>query len=386
MQPASPKVSVVSQPASRNKLEIVGVSHHFNNVAAVNNVSLNVRAGEFLTLLGSSGSGKTTLLRIIAGLQMPTDGKVLLDGKDITYASPQERGIGFIFQQYALFPHLSVFDNIAYPLRVRGVGAAEIKERVQQALARVNLADVGRRSSRELSGGQQQRIAIARALVYEPAVLLMDEPLGALDRRLRVHMQVELRQLQRRLGLTCVYVTHDQEEALTMSDRIGVMREGRLIQLAEPQDLYRNPADHHVASFVGETNLFRCDVRQVDADTFDVSLAEHESATRTRQPAHMAAPLSEGPALLAVRPEVLIFNAPATDFAVEMKVVETLFLGNVAVVLGESEGGAQVRVQIPAADHHRYGLGDEVRVGWNLADSRFLPAAAAVEGANARGR
>ncbi|MFT3821647.1 MAG: ABC transporter ATP-binding protein [Rubrivivax sp.] len=370
----------------QNKVKIVGVSHRFNNVAAVNNVSLNVRTGEFLTLLGSSGSGKTTLLRIIAGLQMPSEGQVLLDGKDITYASPQEREIGFIFQQYALFPHLSVFDNIAYPLRVRAVGKAETKDRVEQALARVNLPGVGSRFGRELSGGQQQRIAIARALVYEPAVLLMDEPLGALDRRLRVHMQVELRQLQRRLGLTCIYVTHDQDEALTMSDRIGVMRDGRLIQIAEPQDLYRNPADHHVASFVGETNLFPCDIRQVDAQMFDVTLAERESTARTRHAANTAVPLSEGPALLAVRPEALTLDGIATDFAVDATVVETLFLGNVAVVLAESQGGTRLRVQIPAVDHHRYVLGDAVRVGWSFADSRVLPAAATAASASVRGR
>jgi ABC-type Fe3+/spermidine/putrescine transport system ATPase subunit len=183
-------------------------------------------------------------------------------------------------------------------------------------------------------------------------------------------------------------VTHDQEEALTMSDRIGVMREGRLVQLAEPQDLYRSPADHHVASFVGETNLFECDVRLVDNESAEVTLSERRVSARMRRQDHIGSPLSAGPALLAVRPEVLSVGAASTDFTLDAGVVETLFLGNVAVLLCESAGGARVRVQIPTSDHHRYALGDTVRVGWNLSDSRLLPAAgsAAAVGANLRGR
>jgi putative spermidine/putrescine transport system ATP-binding protein len=205
-------------------VRLMHITHRFGDVMALNDVSLEVWPGEFVTLLGPSGSGKSTLLRIIAGLTAPSAGQVFIAGEDVSLMPTQRRGVGFVFQNYALFPHLSVFENIAYPLRIRGVKAPALGHRVDQALARVNLHELGHRQPAQLSGGQQQRVAVARALVYEPAVLLMDEPLGALDRKLRKHMQLELRQLQQDLQISCIYVTHDQEEALTMSDRIAVMQ------------------------------------------------------------------------------------------------------------------------------------------------------------------
>ena len=237
------------------------ITHRFGSFTALDHVSLDVGQGEFVTLLGQSGSGKSTLLRIIAGLTAPTEGQVFINGADMSSVPAQRRGVGFVFQNYALFPHLTVFENIAYPLRIRSMKTAEIRQRVDQALARVNLHDLGNRYATQLSGGQQQRVAVARALVYEPAVLLMDEPLGALDRKLREHMQIELRQLQQDLRISCVYVTHDQEEALTMSDRIAVMQAGRIHQIGDPVTVYRHPVSSFVADFVGSTNLFECHVR-----------------------------------------------------------------------------------------------------------------------------
>jgi ABC-type Fe3+/spermidine/putrescine transport system ATPase subunit len=254
---AVPRVAAVS---------LSHITHRFGAFVALDDVSLDVWPGEFVTLLGQSGSGKSTLLRIIAGLTAPSAGRVLINGRDVSTVPTQRRGVGFVFQNYALFPHLTVFENIAYPLRIRSMKMPEIQQRVEQALARVNLHGLGDRFAAQLSGGQQQRVAVARALVYEPAVLLMDEPLGALDRKLRKHMQIELRQLQQDLRISCVYVTHDQEEALTMSDRIAVMQGGRIYQVGDPVTVYRHPVSSFVADFVGSTNLFECRVLGVGVD------------------------------------------------------------------------------------------------------------------------
>ncbi len=223
-------------------------------VVAVHGLDLAVRRGELLTLLGPSGSGKTTTLMLLAGFETPDSGRILLEGRDIAHTPPHRRGIGVVFQSYALFPHMDVAENVAFPLEVRGVPKPERAERVARALAMVRLeAYAGRRPS-QLSGGQQQRVALARALVFEPPIVLLDEPLGALDKSLREEMQLELRALHRRLGVTMLYVTHDQHEALTLSDRIAVFESGRLRQLAPPRRLYEEPADAFVAGFVGENN------------------------------------------------------------------------------------------------------------------------------------
>lgn len=223
--------------------------------AAVDNVSLDVARGEFLTLLGASGSGKTTTLRMIAGFEHPTSGEILMDGQPLTLLPPFKRELNTVFQQYALFPHMSVRDNVGYGLRMRKVAKTEIGERVTQALEMVQLGNLGERAPRQLSGGQQQRVALARALVNRPRVLLLDEPLGALDLKLRKEMQLELKSLNRQLGITFLYVTHDQEEALTMSDRIALMRNGRIEQLSGPREMYEQPVSRYVADFIGETNL-----------------------------------------------------------------------------------------------------------------------------------
>ena len=238
-------------------LELRELSRRFGDFVALDSVNLSVQAGEFLTVLGASGSGKTTTLRLIAGFDRPTSGSILMDGTDLAPLPPFRRPVNTVFQHYALFPHMSVRDNVGYGLRMQKVAPAEIGRRVDEALAMVRLDDFGGRAPKQLSGGQQQRVALARALVNRPRVLLLDEPLGALDLKLRREMQLELKQLQTQVGITFIYVTHDQEEALTMSDRIVLMRAGRIEQIGTPREMYDSPRSRYVADFIGDTNLLR---------------------------------------------------------------------------------------------------------------------------------
>jgi spermidine/putrescine ABC transporter ATP-binding subunit len=244
----------LSLPAEEGRLWIESVSHSYGAGMVLKNVTVDVGSGEFLTLLGASGSGKTTLLRIIGGLVLPTVGRIRVGRRDITQLPPEKREIGFVFQNYALFPHMTVWENVGFALKVRKVAAGEITNRVRDVLTLVGLSDLGNRYPAQLSGGQQQRVALARAIVFQPKVLLLDEPLGALDRQLRQRLGLELRSLQRRSGITMVYVTHDQEEAFTMSTQVAVMREGEILQIGAPEEIYRRPADLFVARFVGEIN------------------------------------------------------------------------------------------------------------------------------------
>jgi putative spermidine/putrescine transport system ATP-binding protein len=243
-------------------VRLVGVHKAYGEVAAVDGVDLDVEAGEFFTMLGPSGSGKTTTLRLIAGFERPDAGHIELHGVDVTRRAPYERDVNTVFQDYALFPHMTIADNVGYGLRVKGVGRRERKERVEAALAMVRLPDVGSRKPIQLSGGQRQRIALARSLVNRPRVLLLDEPLGALDLKLRQEMQIELKRIQQEVGLTFVYVTHDQEEALTMSDRLAVFNEGRVEQVGRPAEVYERPATEFVAGFVGVSNVLARDGRR----------------------------------------------------------------------------------------------------------------------------
>jgi iron(III) transport system ATP-binding protein len=233
-------------------------------VTAVDNVSLEIKEGEFITLLGPSGCGKTTTLRMIAGFEFPTDGDIELDGKNINTLPPHKRDMSMVFQSYAIFPHLTVFENIAYGLKVQRLPRKEILERVEQVLGLVELEGFGKRTPDQLSGGQQQRVALARALIMEPKVLLMDEPLSNLDAKLREQMRYEIRQIQQKIGITSIYVTHDQTEAMTMSDRIVVMNEGRIEQVGSPTEIYRRPANRFVADFIGKANFVEGVVDEVD--------------------------------------------------------------------------------------------------------------------------
>lgn len=241
-------------------IRLTGLTKEFGSVTAVDHIDLEIAEGEFFSMLGPSGSGKTTVLRLIAGFEQPTGGTIELSGTDVTRKAPFDREVNTVFQDYALFPHMTVLENVAYGLRVRGVGRVERRERAMKALAAVRLEQMSGRKPSQLSGGQRQRVALARATVVQPKVLLLDEPLGALDLKLREQMQVELKQLQRDLGITFIFVTHDQEEALTLSDRIAVFNAGRIEQLGTPQDLYERPASRFVADFVGTSNLFAADL------------------------------------------------------------------------------------------------------------------------------
>ena len=238
----------------------------YPGVVAVDHLTLEIKEGEFMTFLGASGSGKTTTLSMIAGLTLPTSGEILLNGQDVTFIPPHKRNIGMVFQNYALFPHMTVYENIAFPLKMHKVSKEEIDKRVRQALHMVQLPQHGDRYPSQLSGGQQQRIALARALSFEPGLILMDEPLGALDKKLRQHMQIEIKHIQEDLGFTTIYVTHDQEEALTMSDRIAVLRDGKLEQVGSPEALYEEPRTLYVADFIGESNIFTAEVLEVGDD------------------------------------------------------------------------------------------------------------------------
>jgi putative spermidine/putrescine transport system ATP-binding protein len=247
-------------------LELRSVSKHFGSTVALAEADLAVKPGEFVTLLGPSGSGKTTMLKLIVGFESPTQGEILLHGKDISHMSPAERDIGMVFQQYALFPHMTVADNIAYGLKIRRWSAADRRAKVDEMLELLRLSGYGDRYPRQLSGGQQQRVALGRALAYDPALILMDEPLGALDRTLRLQMEEEIRRLHRKLNATVIYVTHDQQEALALSDRIAIMREGRITALGTPEELYYRPGNSFVASFFANANLLPVDGHRVNGN------------------------------------------------------------------------------------------------------------------------
>jgi spermidine/putrescine transport system ATP-binding protein len=289
---------------TRPAIELRGINKSFGRVHVVKDLDLEIREGEFFSLLGPSGCGKTTSLRMMAGFEEPDTGSILLRGQDVTNLPPNRRNVNLVFQNYELFPHMSVFDNVAYGLKLRRVAKPEIRRRVEEMLAVVQVAGLGGRGARQLSGGQQQRVALARALVNQPAVLLLDEPLSALDVKLRKQMQVELKSIQHRLGTTFVYVTHDQEEAFLMSDRVGIMNQGRLLQLDAPRAIYERPADAFVADFVGSLNTF--DLR---IDSVDTGVASMRVSPGERLAVRVEGTSSAGSTVrVAVRPERISFG------------------------------------------------------------------------------
>jgi len=359
-----------SAAAADTDLALDGIVRRFGEVTALAGIDLAVHRGELVTILGPSGSGKTTLLKIIAGFELPDEGVVRLKGEDITFAPPAKRGIGMVFQNYALFPHLTVERNVAFPLEMRSVPRAEIRERVAAVLQLVGLADLSARLPRELSGGQQQRVALARAVVFDPGLLLLDEPFGALDRKLREQMQLEVKRLQRRLGLTALFVTHDQEEALVLSDRIAVMSAGRIEQLGTPEEIYAHPVNWFVADFVGESNLFRGRLAVDDAGR---PFALMESGMRINVP---QSPFAEGSEVgVLVRPERprLVAGGQQADNVVRGRVVEVIYVGESVKYRLRIDDAHDLLVRWPFRE--RGGTlngGDDVTVGWSVSDVHLV--------------
>lgn len=349
-------------------LDFRGVAKAFGGVTALLPLSLGVAAGEFLSLLGPSGSGKTTLLNIAAGFIAPDAGSMYIGDTDVTSLAPRKRNIGMVFQSYALFPHMSVFENVAYGLRVRGVPTSDVASRVARVLSMVQLDAHGERGIRQLSGGQQQRIALARALVIEPSVLLMDEPLGALDRQLRKHMQLEIRRLHREFGRTTLYVTHDQEEALAMSDRIGVMRDGKIEQVGKPNELYRKPANIFVASFLGESNIIEGRVMEIAEGTARLSVAD----LRIEIIGEAASGLAVGEEAGAIiRPEAVSLAAPGAE-GMLARIVEVVHLGEILAIRLALSSGKDFWLRCFSG----VGMpeeGQETRLIWRNQDVRIVP-------------
>ncbi len=354
-------------------LAVAGVERRFGpGAAALAGVDLALRAGEILTLLGPSGSGKTTLLKVVAGFEAPDKGRVTLDGRDITALSPAKRNIGMVFQHYALFPHMSAAENVAFPLAMRGLARQSILEKVTSALALVGLSGYGERLPRQLSGGQQQRVALARAIVFDPTLLLLDEPFGALDRKLRAQMQAEVKSLQRRLGITTLFVTHDQEEALALSDRIAVMNEGRIAQIGSAEDLYRRPASRFVAEFVGEANLFRGRAGVIagsaQARTVEVKLETGGEMRASLPPGDRSVHYGADLALI-VRPERprRLDAADTADNRVSGTVAEATYLGETIRYRVALERGGEIVLRWPA-EGERLAPGARLELGWSAAE------------------
>jgi spermidine/putrescine transport system ATP-binding protein len=343
-------------------------------VQAVKKLDLDIPPGEFFTLLGPSGCGKTTTLRLIAGFESPTEGEVLIQGKEVSKVPPNHRPVNTVFQNYALFPHLTVLDNVAFGLAVKRVPRAEREKQAQEALELVRLAGMGDRKPSQLSGGQQQRVALARALVNKPAVLLLDEPLGALDLKLRKAMQIELKQLQEQVGITFVYVTHDQEEALTMSDRIAVMRDGLVQQLGDPITLYEKPANRFVADFIGESNLLQSRVESVSADGQVRLVLGQERMTAS---AGDTLPAAGGEVYVAIRPEKLLIGPPQAAFGESLSalVTQVIYIGTDTRYLVALDSGALVAVRVQngfGRDLAEFKRGDRLKISWSPEDARTL--------------
>ena len=351
-------------------IEIDRISKSYGTVEALKEVSLSVAKGEFVSLLGPSGSGKTTLLNLIAGMIQPSNGRIIIDGTDITQLPPSKRGLGMVFQNYALMPHMTVFDNIAFPLRVRRVPMPEIRRRVQEVLELVRMPHVAERKPKELSGGQQQRISLARCIVYRPALILMDEPLGALDKKLRQEMQIEISRLHRDLGITMLYVTHDQEEALTMSDRIVLMKEGRCAQVGTCDELYFAPNSPYVADFIGESNLLPVKLSEPALGTVTAGLC---GVSRNVPPPDF--PVRPGQdAVMLVRPEMasLTFK-PGPEGALHGRLETSLIVGGSLRHVVQLDDGSTFLVQeVNHRERARGEPGAEVWVDWPDTASRLL--------------
>jgi len=358
---------------ARHHLEVDRVwKSYTSGVHVVRDVSFSLAQGEFLTLLGPSGSGKTSTLMMVAGFEAPSRGAIRVDGRDVAQLPPERRNFGVVFQGYALFPHMTVLENVAFPLRMKSVGGAARRRAAMDMLDKVGLAEFAARRPRELSGGQQQRVALARALVFEPDALLLDEPLGALDRKLREALQIEIKQIQRRVGVSILFVTHDQDEAMMMSDRVAVMQDGRIVQLGAPDEVYLHPETPFVAGFLGETNLLRGQCVGQQGGCAVVRFAD--GVTGPARLSRGGARPGVGAAVLAsIRPERigLLARDAAADCVVEGVVADRVFLGRHTRLVVQALGRTLVvsAAEPPAAGVAR---GAVVRLGWSREDAQIL--------------
>jgi spermidine/putrescine ABC transporter ATP-binding subunit len=350
-------------------LHLAAVSKRYGDVVAVDSVSIEVAGGEFLTLLGPSGSGKTTTLQIVAGFVRPDRGRVVLDGRDLTGVPPHRRNIGMVFQNYALFPHMTVADNVAFPLESRRTPRSEVRQRVGETLETVGLGGLAARMPRQLSGGQQQRVALARAIVFRPPLLLMDEPLGALDKKLRERLQLEIMEISRGLGVTVIYVTHDQEEALFMSHRIAVYHGGRIEQLGTPDELYERPVSAFVAGFVGDSNMFPGTVDRSGPEPVLVDGRWPIRLDARRDGLEAGARLT-----VVVRPERLRVNlpgapgGPARAVTIPGRIREAIYLGSVRKYVIDLPGDRRVTARVQTGDAAAdLTAGAHVEVSWDMA-------------------
>jgi spermidine/putrescine transport system ATP-binding protein len=349
-------------------VELSGVTKRFGEFVAVDDLTLEIREGEFFSLLGPSGCGKTTTLRMIAGFEEPTEGTISVAGEPMRGVPPYRRPVNTVFQSYAVFPHMNVFDNVAFGLRRAGVKGDELRKRVTEACEMVQLSGFEKRKPSQLSGGQQQRVALARALVNKPKVLLLDEPLGALDLKLRKELQLELRNLQHEVGITFVYVTHDQEEALTMSDRIAVMDSGLVRQVADPTTLYELPHDRFVANFIGQTNMFSGRIESVDGDRVTLRTSDDVKIEAIRQNEVEAG----AEAHAAVRPEKVRFGSEG-DNVLPVEIRQVVYLGVSTQYIAERPGGGRIVLyQQNAHDTAGPAEGDEVSVAWDAQNCLVL--------------
>jgi len=352
-------------------LELSDVRKSYDAHIAVENIDLSLRSEEFMTFLGPSGSGKTTTLMMVAGLQQPNAGSIRLRGKPVDRLPPYRRDIGMVFQHYALFPHMSVRKNVAFPLEMRGVRRAEAERQVAETLELVGLAEFGDRLPLQLSGGQQQRVALARAMVYRPALLLMDEPLGALDKNLRYDMQVEIKEIQRRLGMTVVYVTHDQEEAMNMSDRIAIMNRGRIEQVGMPSEVYERPSNAFVGRFLGEANILDGTIDGLEGDCATLRVGGLVLLARVRDAVTVGSRAS-----LFVRPERVAIQLPGagerSGNRVEGYVRRVSFLGNIVRYLVEAAPSTHVMVDVQNDGRPPLAVDTAIALGWAMEDSLIL--------------
>lgn len=352
-------------------LKITNATKYYKKFKAVDNVNLTINKNEFFTILGPSGSGKTSLLKIIAGFERISSGSILLNNRDISLQKVYKRNIGMVFQNYALFPNMTVFENVAYPLRIRKRPKKEVEKIVSDTLRMVQLEELRTRYPNELSGGQQQRVALARAVVFNPALLLLDEPLSALDKRLRERMQIEIKHIQQKSGITTISVTHDQKEALTMSDRICVMREGRIEQVDTPHNLYRFPRNRFVAEFIGEINLISGELIEIRKDTAFLRLEKGETVSVQTQG---IIEYNHQDYLVAVRPENIRIAREKGDFQnyFKAKTIEMIYIGEAIMARMETSTGISLKVNVPSVQSDLIGIGRTLFIGWNAQDATLI--------------